>query len=62
MLEVFPKQVNQQKLEANLSKLASAFLMVAEDLMEEEENNEGDFKTENPALTNPLTLSCKSPK
>jgi len=36
MIEVYPKYINQDKLEANLNKLVSAFLMVAEDLVEQE--------------------------
>ena len=43
MIETYPKHINQEKLEANLSKLVSAFLMVAEDLVEQEiQTNNGE--------------------
>ena len=40
MIEAYPKYTNQDKLEANLNKLVSAFLMVAEDLVAQETQDE----------------------
>ena len=40
MIEVFPKKVNEEKLQANLTMLVNAFIMLAEDLVEEEETFE----------------------
>lgn len=46
MIEVYPKYVNQEKLETNLNKLVSAFLMVAEDLVQEEYGDEKSLESE----------------
>jgi len=45
VIEAYPKQINQEKLEANLNKLVSAFLMVTEDLVAQEtQNKNGEEK------------------
>ena len=46
MLEVYPEFINQEKLEANLSKLVSAFLMIAEDLVQEENRHKKSLRSE----------------
>ncbi len=38
MIEVYPKRINEEKLQANLQKLVSAFLMVAEEQVKEKES------------------------
>ncbi len=55
MIEVYPKTIDQDKLNASLNKLVSAFLMVAEDLIDEE--NASDLP-----LSIPLALNCKTRK
>ena len=55
MIEVYPKTIDEDKLKTSLNKLVSAFLMVAEDLIDEED-------TDNLPLTMPLTLNCKTRK
>lgn len=37
MIEVFPKKVSEEKIQANLQKLIAAFLSVAEDFVKENE-------------------------
>ena len=37
MIEVYPKTIDQDKLQASLKKLVSAFLMVAEEQVKESE-------------------------
>jgi len=40
MVEVFPQAASPQKLEAQLQKLVAAFISVAEDLTEDQEQQE----------------------
>ena len=62
MLEVFPKNVKKEKREARINQMASAFLSIALDLVEEEkENGKKDQDIENQPLTTPLTISSKNP-
>ena len=37
MIEVYPKKINEENVQASLQKLVAAFLDVAEDLAQEEE-------------------------
>ncbi len=37
MIEIYPQTIDQDKLKANLDKLVSAFLMAAEDIVNENE-------------------------
>lgn len=37
MIEVYPQEVREERLHANLDKLVAAFLMAAEDLASEED-------------------------
>ena len=55
MIEVYPKTIDKDKLKASLNKLVSDFLMVAGDLIDEED-------TDNLPLTMPLTPNCKTRK
>ena len=61
VLEVFPKNVKKEKREAGINQMASAFLSIALDLVEEEEDEKEDEKSENQPLTTPLTISSKNP-
>ena len=60
MLEVFPKNVKKEKQEARINQMASAFLSIALDVVEEEENDETNNEIGNQPLTNPLTINCKN--
>jgi len=62
MIEVFPQTIRKEKFEASLQKLVSAFLMVAEDLLDKEGEEPLDHKSLNQTLTTPLTSSSKGPK
>ena len=53
MIEVFPKKINEKNVRANIAKLVSAFLMVAEDIAKEQKMNE-------VTLTEPLTFRNKT--
>jgi len=53
VIEVFPKKINEKNVRANIAKLVSAFLMVAEDVAKEQKMNE-------VTLTEPLTPRSKT--
>ena len=38
MIEVYPKRINEEKLQANLQKLVTAFIMFAEEQVKENES------------------------
>ncbi len=50
MIEVFPKKINEEKLQANMQKLVSAFLIVTKEQVMEDK----------VPLTMPLTLNSKT--
>jgi len=61
VLEISQEELKKERYEANLKKLASAFLSIALDLIEEEKQ-ENLKNQESEHLTTPLTISGKSSK
>ena len=61
MLEISKEELKKERHEANLKKLASAFLSIALDLIEEEKQ-ENLKNQESEPLIIPLTISSKERK